>query len=403
MSACPAFEPTRPYAAQVLALSDCHAQALAQGGWQALAGAGAGGALTGLLTLFVALIGYRLMLGRGLDAAEGAGLLARLALVLALATQAPAYRALVEDVAMAGPHALATALAGAAGLGPVAAPAQAAQADALAAQASLILSTPSLAPDPAPMRAGWRRTMPATPGLPEAVTTPLHWASGVLMVTVLVGWLATRLVTGVLLGLGPVLVAGLLFAGTRGLALGWMRVLAGAALGQVVVALVIAMELSLAQGQMAGLVAALDAGAAPVAMADGLLTTVLVFAAIMLAGMMGMARVGAGLAWPQAWRKGAGSPRSHGPMPAATPAMGPRTALVADRRVERVAAAALAMDRRAMITAAMPVGERLSPVAAGPGASAREGGGAQVIRLGQSTRRQAPRLSRQAMQRDGHA
>lgn len=393
MSICAAFDPAAPYATQVLALADCHALALAQGGYQALADGG--GALAGLLTVFVALLGYRLMLGQGPSLGEGAGLLARVALVLALATQWPAYQVLVFDVVTGAPRALAGALAGAAGLGPVDGAAQAGQADALAAQAAAIIATP----DPVPLRPGLR--MQPAPTLPDAIKAPVHWASGVLMLTVLGGWLSTRLVAGVLLGLGPVLVAGLLFAGTRGLALGWMRVLIGATLGQVVVALVAAMALNLAQEQMAGLTDALRAGNVPVAMADALLTTAAVFAAIMLAGLVAVAGVAAGLSWPKAWR----SLRAHHPVVTAPPALiqqSARTHVSSSQRVERIAAAARAMDRR---DAAQSLAQRVTLTHDRPAAQARDAAptGAQIIRLGQSGRRSLPRISRAITLRNGDA
>jgi hypothetical protein len=71
MSVCAAFDPAGPYAGQVLALADCHALALGTGGYQALAGFGA--VLAALLTVFAALLGYRLMLGQGRRWAKARG------------------------------------------------------------------------------------------------------------------------------------------------------------------------------------------------------------------------------------------------------------------------------------------------------------------------------------------
>jgi type IV secretion system protein VirB6 len=400
MNGCAAFDPLGAYATQVLAISDCHAVALARGGWAALAGAD--GALAGLLAIFVALIGYRLMLGRVPSLMQGGLWLGRVALVLALVTQAPAYQTLVLDVALTGPAHLAGALAQAAGLGPVQATAQAAQADALGAQASALLAMAD--PAPVSLRPGLRMAPAATPGLPDAVRAPLHWASGLLVATVLAGWLATRLATGLLAGLGPVLAAGLLFAGTRGVALGWLRGLVGAALGQVAVALVLALELTFAQGQMAGLVAALAAGQVPVGLADGLLTTTLVFAAVLLAALVAMARVGAGLIWP--W--GRGGVAALAPVPAAgglpavvaSPGLMVGRGAALDRRVERVAAAALAMERRETRHGVAPVGERVAMMQGAAARPAQPGQEAPLVRLGQGARRLAPRRSHQAGHRD---
>jgi type IV secretion system protein VirB6 len=388
MSSCATFDPTGPYAGQALALADCHVLALATGGYQALAGFG--GVLAGALTVLVALLGYRLMVGQGPTLGEGAALLARVGLVLALATQWPAYQAMVFDVVMGAPRGLAGTLAGAAGLGPVEAGEQAAQVDALLAQSSAILATP----DPAPaLRPGLR--MVAGQGLPDTIKTPVHWAGGLLVMSLLAGWLSTRLVAGVLLGLGPLLVGGLLFAGTRGLALGWMRVLMAAMLGQVAVALVLALELGLVQAQMAGLVQA--PGTAPVAMADGLLVTAVVFALVMLAGLAAMAGVASGLASGLGWRWGGRRQGHHDtvpmPLPAIMATLPHRTGMA--QRVERITAAARAMDRRDERHRAIM---RRQAEFDRPLAQARDSlqapQAALVIRLGQSARRGLPRASR---------
>ena len=54
-----------------------------------------------------------------------------------------------------------------------------------------------------------------------------------------------RLIAGLLLALGPFFFAFLLFDGTRGLFEGWLRVLAGAALGALGIAVALGVELAL--------------------------------------------------------------------------------------------------------------------------------------------------------------
>ena len=79
MAVCPAFDGSEPYVAHVLAFVDCHALALGQDGWGALGpGSAWATALSGLMTLSVALIGYRLLLGEAPNLREGAWLAARL-------------------------------------------------------------------------------------------------------------------------------------------------------------------------------------------------------------------------------------------------------------------------------------------------------------------------------------
>ena len=72
--------------------------------------------LTGLLTLFVALFGYRMLFGQTPGVRDGVLALVKIGIVLALATSWPAYRTLVYDVALKGPAELAGEIGRPAGL-----------------------------------------------------------------------------------------------------------------------------------------------------------------------------------------------------------------------------------------------------------------------------------------------
>ena len=78
-----------------------------------LSGAGRAGidrcrcVLTGLLTLFVALLGYRMLFGQTPAVRDGVLALVKIGIVLALATSWTAYRTLIYDVALRGPAELA--------------------------------------------------------------------------------------------------------------------------------------------------------------------------------------------------------------------------------------------------------------------------------------------------------
>src|SRR6185503_8859848 len=88
---------------------DCQAQAIGAGGYQALAAPGSmlSIVLTGLLTLFVALLGYRMLFGHTPAVRDGVLALVKIGVVLALATSWTAYRTLIYDVALRGPAELA--------------------------------------------------------------------------------------------------------------------------------------------------------------------------------------------------------------------------------------------------------------------------------------------------------
>src|SRR5437763_539074 len=79
----------------------CEGRALGENGFQALAGGPLGTSLlSGLVTIFIALIGYRLILGHTPDMRDGIGWTVRLGIVLALVTSWPAFQTLIYRSAM---------------------------------------------------------------------------------------------------------------------------------------------------------------------------------------------------------------------------------------------------------------------------------------------------------------
>jgi type IV secretion system protein VirB6 len=87
---------------------DCQAETIGRDGFLGLAGYSLdSGILTALLTIFVALIGYRLILNRAIDLSDGVGWAVRVGIVLALLTGWTAFQTLFYDVAIAWPSELA--------------------------------------------------------------------------------------------------------------------------------------------------------------------------------------------------------------------------------------------------------------------------------------------------------
>ncbi len=88
MNGCAPLPPGSGFIQSVLAFLDCQAQVLGARGWQALAAPGSTLAilLMGFLTLFVALFGYRLLLGLGPDVRTGVLAFVKIGIVFALAT-----------------------------------------------------------------------------------------------------------------------------------------------------------------------------------------------------------------------------------------------------------------------------------------------------------------------------
>src|SRR4051812_17964690 len=79
---------------------DCQSQNLGSGAWVALAAPGSSLTLllTGLFTIFIALIGYRLLLGATFTVRDITLSFVKIGAVFALATSWPAYRTLVYDL-----------------------------------------------------------------------------------------------------------------------------------------------------------------------------------------------------------------------------------------------------------------------------------------------------------------
>lgn len=415
MAACAPFDPAAPYTASVLAWVDCQADGLSEGGFHALGpGSAFGLALTGMLTIFVALIGYRLLLGERFDARDGVMSALRIGLVLTFATQWVAYRAVVYDTATQGPGQIASALLtpdnGAAfGVGDLADRVDgvsAAFADLLTPPRTPV-STPSPAATPTPGEpTPLAQQQPTAHDLPVEARQPIASAAGLLVTSTLAGLVSVRMVIALLLALGPGFIAALLFDQTTGLFTGWVRVLAGAIIGGAAAPVVIAMELSILVPQVLALRDLVDASAPVGALPIEILATTSLFALVMLAALLAAARVGLGFRfeWSRLSDLGrAMSARMASSASIAPPALafaGDNTASNDRSRPQRIADAMIAMDRRDRETAATPGIAIIDRPAATTQRLADEVASPLAQPLGQTGRRQAPRASRAGARRD---
>ena len=114
---CEAPDPSLGVALRLSNYLDCLARVLGENGFQALAGGSLGASiLSGLVTIFVALIGYRLIFGDTPGLRDGVGWTVRVGVVLALVTSWPAFQTLIYRVAVDGPQELAAIMLPASGL-----------------------------------------------------------------------------------------------------------------------------------------------------------------------------------------------------------------------------------------------------------------------------------------------
>src|SRR3546814_1016853 len=118
MAVCDSIPSPESFAPSVLTFLDCQAQAIGAGGYAALAAPGSTASvlLTGMVTLLIALLGYRMLLGYTPTVREGVLTFVKIGLVLLLATSWPAYQILVYDIILRVPAELAATIGGAASL-----------------------------------------------------------------------------------------------------------------------------------------------------------------------------------------------------------------------------------------------------------------------------------------------
>ena len=415
---CTALSPDTGFVSSLLNYVDCQAQAIGAGGYQALATPGStlSLVLTGLLTLFVALFGYRLLFGHTPGVRDGVMALVKIGVVLALATSWTAYRTLVYDVAFKGPAELAGDIGRPAGL-PGASGGLAWRLDNAD---RLLLALTDLGEGQAlPNAAQPARPRYLTPGPDTGVPTPpaqaegtqapasASWAFGGARLFFLAGaagaLAALRLIAGVLLALGPFFFAFLLFDGTRGLFEGWLRVLAGTALGALGTTIALGVELAFLEPRLAYLISLRAAGYAIPGAAVELMVITLIFALALVAMLGAAARVAYGFRFPSSWRlapaQGLAGPRTEETRFAFSRELSP--AGVDRSRADAVADAVATSQRRE----AGPIVARAAASAASDRSAPRPAAGRDEPQpppppLGQSFRRTRNRASASASRRD---
>lgn len=224
IEACPAPSPDAGVIRGVLATVDCHTRVYAQSGFEALNGPQSvfPAALTLLLPLYVALLGYRMLFGLGRTQLSQAPLLAlKVGVVLSLALNWNTFQTLVFDVALKSPLQLAQTIGA-----PAARSGSALAADPLGGLQvtydELGRSASALGrlagPDPQVLRGG------------EAAASQALWKAQTALFMSTAGLMAIAIIAvGVLSATGPVFITFFMFDAMRGLFFGWLRALLAAA------------------------------------------------------------------------------------------------------------------------------------------------------------------------------
>lgn len=377
---------------------DCNVRAMSEAGYGALAQANSPMAalLTGLLTLYIGVIGYRLMIGRTPfrvgDLTIGA---IKIGAVLALATNWPTYQQLVFDTLFRGPEQLAGGMldavqpSGSLMGGDVFAGLQAAY-DELQASAAYFtqrsLSTAS------PLQGG-----------NAGAALALNASALLMLLTGLGAVLAAKIVLGLLLGLGPLFVATLLFDATRGLFEGWLRASVGFALVPLLAILGVVVQLTLIEPDLTRLADMRSQGIVDLGPPNSIFLLTLICTGVSLALAIAVAIIATSLRLPAFGRSG-WSQDAAASEPRRAEAISPQSAAWRQMQVEpraaAIAAAATALERRESGMAQVETaGERRMGV--------RTGRADDVLRstkgapIGQAYRRGAqPRRSASNLRRD---
>ncbi len=383
---------------------DCNVQTLVQTGYGTIfAPSGVfAGVLTVLLTLYVALIGYQLLLGRSqLNITDYALTAVKLGAVVALATQWGTYQTVVYQALFFGPQQVANVVLhafranGNGFSGDVFDGLQRAFTDLTAFSPATPPGVPATPVTGGPVAAGAGQL--STLLTKGGFDSLLLLASAVILLLSSLGvLLAAKIVLGILLALGPIFIAMLLFDATRGLFEGWLRTSVAFALAPIIVTLMLGVALTLLEPWLEQVETMRDSNTYIPGVAFGVLILVMVFAAVALGLVGAAAAIAGGFKLPGARVRtapGAGAG-------AVTAAVLREAAL--QPRAERVAASIAAQSQRdaalfardAAVTAGA-AGDRRTTVSTTMTETRASRETAVERRLGQGPRRNAsPRLAR---------
>lgn len=297
MSLCASQPQAQGFVGSMSRFIDCQAQALGTNAYQALSlpGSTLSIVLSGFLTIFIALIGYNLLLGRALTVRSGTLAMLKIGAVFALATSWPAYRTLVYDLVVDGPAQI---------VGDIGRPSAVPGSDGTLVErldgADGALVQLSIVGAGNPLASSERLPPPPFVGFNAFALG----GSRILFLVAAIGGLGVvRVIAGVMLALGPFFIAFLMFDNTRALFEGWVRILAGAAFAAVGISIALGLELSLLEPWLSGILARRIAGEALPSVPTELFVVSCVFALIVAGVLVACTRLARAFRlaplWPQ--------------------------------------------------------------------------------------------------------
>jgi len=415
LGACPAPNPDAPLVRSLLGTVDCNVQDLVQTGYATLfqpSGVFVA-AITAALTVYVALFGYRLMLGRAqLNVGDLALTAVKLGAVLALATQWGAYQAIVYRTLFFAPQQLADIMMH--GLR--------AQSSGLAdnvfdglQRAFIDLTSFSPAQPPggplpvlpptgangAPTSGGVLSTLLSKAGFDSLL---MLISAVILLLSSLGVLLACKVVLGLLLAVGPIFIALLLFDSTRGLFEGWLRASLGFALAPLAVTLLLGLALNLLDPSLRQIEGMRQMNSYTPGVAFAVMVLVVVFAGVSLGLVAAGAVIAGGFKLPRLSRgaPGLAAPSALATIVSTDPALAPRAVRTAAAMAAQERRDAAQFARAAVTPAVSGGGDPRIPIGVGPAARDTQAPEAET-RLGQSRRNASPRGPRRETRQDSGA
>ncbi len=401
MTTCPALSTGDAFLSALLRHIDCQGQTIGAAGYQALADPGSplALALTALLTIFVALFGLRMMLGEASTLREGVMAVAKIGVVLVIATSWPAYKTVVYDVIVDGPAQLTAVLGGSARV-------PGAEGDLIRRLQAADVSISRLI-----NRGTGRSDVTAlsppggnAPGEPPERTPiaddPAFGAARVVFLSSTVAaFVVVRLTAGILLALAPLFAGLLLFGQTRGLVTGWARALVFTLLASTAATLLLGVELALLEPWLAQVLSLREGKMVTAAAPVELLILCLGFALALAGSFAVILR----LAFAIDLSYGRRPTSAVAPLPSSEPILTPSRRPEADRpapRARAVAEALFASQRREQTYQAQPAYGSAEGARSGRAAAPATADAFTIPALGQTSRRTKPRKSLGAALRD---
>ncbi len=399
---CESVPSPESFAPSAIRFLDCQAQLLGAEGYRALAAPGSAASvlLTGMVTLLIAFLGYRMLLGHTPTIREGVLTFVKIGLVLVLATSWPAYQILVYNIILHSPAELVSTIGTPADL-PGSGGGLVARIDgvdqALKSLAIDGVGSPPMGPDGRPL-------LPSVPPSPFLGfdSFALGFARVIFLVSTVASFGVVRIAAALLLALAPLFAAFLLFDGTRGLFEGWLKAILGTALGSLAIAVTIGLELAFIEPWLAGLLAR-RAGELDIMGAPAQLLAATIIFAIALAGVTWLtARITMSLripAWVPAFPAGLQDARTLA-IETARPSAAAHPPIESRSRAAAIADAIAINQRREAAAAEGGGGSRALHIARSAGRRDADDRHDRQAVAGSSGRRTRQRVSSRAIARD---